>query len=431
MFIIHEYNIENLAKIILNIAHNKQIYRIPEDSIDEKEQNFNVFEGDLAIDNIYGNECYVYTNIPISIDDIVAELEKRSRDLTSITSEANGEYTCLTKTGIRRYLYIDIIENKDKRNKQKKEILKKGKKRVDEPKLKDIKKGTFIVYLRPFSIDNLPDWIYKQSGKVISDEENLRQMLSIVIDDQKIFGRLPFRCTDTPLSYHLTNAEYMVPYIDLHERFGVRFEVMKQFARRAGFAEYISGNRNHNFNHRKEVLQTTILLNGSAKIGDFKLFRPSFHNTCYRRDKHNPPIGYENIDSCIICATPLYGPYYAVLPGASDSFIPLCVLCGECDLEGVLTEISNADTIVISNYPKTFDDIVQLIPRFPYIPDHIFENYKRTLMWLFSQPSIVINDERIMLTNDFLKLIRPEEVMIQLRLANQERKFIVPIVINQ
>ena len=43
MYIIHEYDLETLTKLILNIAHNKQIYRIQGDSIDEKEQNFNIF----------------------------------------------------------------------------------------------------------------------------------------------------------------------------------------------------------------------------------------------------------------------------------------------------------------------------------------------------------------------------------------------------
>lgn len=423
MYIIHEYDLETLTKLILNIAHNKQIYRIQGDSIDEKEQNFNILDGDLAADTIYGNECYVYSNILINPDALVSEIERFGRDVLSITSEANGEYTCLTKTGIRRSIYIDTGVKNVKPVRAKRGVRAEPDK--DKPK-----KGTFVVYMRSLSVEYLPDWVHKSTGDVISDEDNIKQMLSIVIDDQKIFGRLPFRCTDTPLTYHLTNAEYLVPHILIDERFGVRSELIKVFSQHADLKPY-GKTANRGFGYPKAALPTTVLLNGTAKVGDLTLFRPTENGICYRRDRRNPPAGYEHFDSCILCGVPLYGPFYVAQKPDTRIFIPFCAVCGESDIDNKVVDIFNGDITHISEYPKTFNDVVQMIPKFPYIPDHIFENYKRSLMWLFSQPFLNITDERILLSNDFLKLVKPDEVMTQLRLADQERKFIVPVIISE
>ncbi len=424
MYIIHEYEIEKLVKILLNIAHNKQLFRIPGDSLDEKEQNFNVFDGDLAVDNLYGNECYIYSSIPISPDALVSEIERFGKDVLSITSEANGEYTCLTKTGIRRYIYID---NPDAVKSAKPKGRGKVKEKTEREKLK---KDTFIVNLRYLSVENLPDWIHKLTGSVISDEENLKQMLSIIIDTQGIFGRLPFRCTDTPLSYQLANSEYLVPHINIDGRFGVRLELMKLFCNYAGFTLPNYTQMNGHFG-RKETMPTIIGPDGLAAINGVKLYRQGDIKTYnYRRDRSRPPENYMQFDSCMLCAVPLYGQYYALHLEEAHRILPFCATCGELDLERTLEGVSNDSLFYISEYPRTFNEIISLIPKFPYIPDHVFENYKRSLMWLNSQPFLNIRDERVVLENEFLKLVRPSEVFNQLRLAQQDRKFIIPVLFS-
>jgi hypothetical protein len=236
MYIFDSLDIDELAKLCINIADNRLHFRIrgldiPHLPDPEDHDKFNAFEGDLATDIIYGNMAYIYTNAPFHLDELRRQIDIHLKTTKpSYICQQNEDYTCLVRLNGFRPIWVELESEAKKekpRGRQSKPDSKsKAKVKPPEPQAP---KDAFIFQVKPLTIEMLPDWVFKMSGAVVNDDENIKQMLSIVIDDQKIFSRIPPRHIDAPLSYQLINSEYLIPPISLHYRFGIRQELANIF----------------------------------------------------------------------------------------------------------------------------------------------------------------------------------------------------------
>lgn len=438
MYILQTLDLEELAKLCINIADNRKHYNIPAfeiqglaDKIDTDDTDkFNIFEGELAIDIIYGNSAYIYTNAPFNIEDLRRQIEFFAKNtLPSYICKPQGDYTCTTKLGGFRPIWIELETEAKKPKPRGRQSKEKSEKAKQEAKKHLPAPDSFIFLVKPLTIEELPDWKYKISGDIISDEENVKQMLSIVIDDQKNFSKIPARHIDTPLSYHLTNSEYLIPFINLHVRYGVRYEIAKLF--HAAATKHMANPLRFTTDYIKDssrgrLLEVdTVIRDGRAYINNQALYRSLNSRGSIHFDKYAAVEGFANLDTCFACHTPLYEKYYIYRTRAF--IVGFCAMCGEFDPSLFSKEFYEINGKCISTYPRSFQDVIQMIPKLPYIPENIFENYKRTLLWLHSQPYLDIINQRVMFTNEFLKIVQPTEVIYQLQSISQERKFILPV----